>query len=77
MAGQYWHVTLAQLLMRWIEGALAEAAPDERSVRAARFDMGAPGAMHRLRPAEHGAHAQRANREAAREAGDTNADRSV
>lgn len=44
VAGQYWHVTLAQLLMKWVESRIQKPAamPD--------IDMGAPAAvMHAMR----------------------------
>lgn len=39
VAGQYWHVTLAQLLMDWVEPHL----PGAQQVGAVKMDMGAPG----------------------------------
>ena len=44
VAGQYWHVTLAQLLMNWLEPLLPGAAP----VRSMNPDMGAPETMQAL-----------------------------
>ena len=42
VAGQYWHVTLAQLLMRWVESQLTKAVPMPS------IDMGAPVVMRAM-----------------------------
>ncbi|MDO5532244.1 heme anaerobic degradation radical SAM methyltransferase ChuW/HutW [Sutterella sp.] len=46
VAGQYWHVTLAQLLMNWVEPMLPGAQPPRR------FDMGSPDAMKAMTSAK-------------------------
>lgn len=43
VAGQYWHVTLAQLLMNWLEPMLPGAAPAGMNV-----DMGSPEALRAM-----------------------------
>lgn len=52
VAGQYWHVTLAQLLMDFLSHQLPEPESEQK------MDMGAPDSMMKMASAGHQAHGQ-------------------
>ena len=60
IAGQYWHVTLAQLLMNWLEPMLPGAMPAHPSAS----DIGSPDIMRRMREAHAAMRAGRTSSQA-------------